>query len=203
MDVLVPYAADRPKTRLSGVLTPDERRAFAAAMLSDVLAAVTDAGHAPRLLATNDVDRDVPVTVDDRDLTTAVNGALAGATPIAIVMSDLALATPQAIDRFVAADGDVVIAPGRGGGTNALTVRHPDFRVDYHGASYLDHLRAARDVGASVRPFDSHRLATDVDERSDLAELLIHGDGAAHDWLVDAGFELDVDEGRVDVDRRQ
>lgn len=144
---------------------------------------------------------DVPVTVDDRSLTVAVNGVLTTASePIAVVMSDLALATPRAIDRLWDG-GDVVIAPGRGGGTNALVVDHPEFRVDYHGASYLDHLRTAREIGATVREVDSMRLATDVDEPDDLAELLLHGDGAAADWLRDAGFELDVSGGRVGVTR--
>ncbi|MFB6236654.1 MAG: 2-phospho-L-lactate guanylyltransferase [Halopenitus sp.] len=201
MDVLVPFSATRPKTRLSDTLTPDERRDFARTMLGDVLAAVADAGGAPHVLATDEVVVDVPVTVDDRSLTTAVNDAISGAHPIAIVMSDLALATPRTLSSLFATDGDVVIAPGRGGGTNALVVRDPNFAVDYHGASCRDHREQAAAVDATVREFDSHRLATDVDERADLAELLLHGEGDARDWLVDAGFEVAVDEGRVGVVR--
>jgi len=201
MDVLVPFSATRPKTRLSDTLTADERCDFARTMLVDVLAAVADAGGAPHVLATDEVDVDVPVTVDDRSLTTAVNDAISGAQPIAIVMSDLALATPRTLSSLFATDGDVVIAPGRGGGTNALVVRDPNFAVDYHGASFRDHREQAAAVDATVREFDSHRLATDVDERADLADLLLHGEGDARDWLVDAGFELAVDEGRVGVVR--
>ncbi|WP_348608019.1 2-phospho-L-lactate guanylyltransferase [Halobaculum rarum] len=222
VDALVPFSPDRPKTRLSDTLDPEERRAFAEAMLSDVLAALGGAGFEPRLLTTEPTGRDVPETVDDRPLTEAVNAALdahdAGPdSPLAVVMADLALATPRALARLrgtvgasggdgaVAADGagaaDVAIAPGRGGGTNALLVRHPEFRVDYHGASYLDHLRVARDIGASVREVDSRRLATDIDERADLTEVLLAGDGAARDWLVDAGFGLDAGGGRVSVER--
>lgn len=201
MDVLVPFSATRPKTRLSDTLTSDERRTFARAMLGDVLAALGDAGGNPHVLATDAVAVDVPVTVDDRSLTTAVNDALDGRDPIAVVMSDLALATPRTLSSLFATDGDVVIAPGRGGGTNALVVRDPDFAVDYHGASYRDHREQATAVDATVREFDSHRLATDVDERADLAELLLHGEGDARDWLVDAGFEVAVDEGRVGVVR--
>ncbi|ESP88433.1 2-phospho-L-lactate guanylyltransferase [Candidatus Halobonum tyrrellensis] len=205
MDALVPFAPDRPKTRLADVLSPAERRGFADAMLSDVLGALRTADFSPTLLTTEPVERDAAQTVDDRPLTEAVNAALADRRPdpdrpVCVVMADLALATPRSLSRL-RASGDVVVAPGRGGGTNALAVRHPDFRVDYHGASYLDHLRAARAVGASVREVDSHRLATDVDERADLAELLLHGDGAARDWLVDAGFELDATDGRVGVRR--
>lgn len=211
MEVVVPFAAARPKTRLSSVMDADERRAFARAMLADVLdslRAVRLDGERPRarVLATAPVDVDVPVTVDERPLTDAVNAALDAheATPddpLAVVMSDLALATPRTLARLFAASGDVVVAAGLGGGTNALVVRHPEFRVDYHGASYLDHLRAAREVGASVRDHDSRRLAVDVDEPADLAEVLLHGDGASRDWLVDAGFELAVDDGRVGVAR--
>ncbi|WP_313694550.1 2-phospho-L-lactate guanylyltransferase [Halorarum halobium] len=206
MRALVPFAAERPKTRLADVLTGAERRAFADAMLTDVLAALRAADFSPHLLATETAGQDVPTTVDDRPLTDAVNDALAeheqttADEPLAVVMADLALATPDSLARL-RAPGDVVIAPGRGGGTNALVVRHPAFRVDYHGASYLDHLRAARDVGASVREVDSRRLATDVDEPGDLGEVLTHGDGAARDWLVDAGFELEGTDGRVGVSR--
>lgn len=204
MRVLVPYDAERPKTRLAGVLDADERAAFAAAMLADVLGAIRAAGHDPTVLSTAPVDADAPVRVDERPLTPAVNAALSDAEgPRAVVMADLALATPRAVGGLCAAAGDVVVAPGRGGGTNALVVRHPAFRVDYHGTSYLDHLRAARAVGATVREFDSFRLGTDVDDADDLADLLVHGDGAARGWLADAGFRLTTGDGRVAVRRER
>jgi 2-phospho-L-lactate guanylyltransferase len=216
MEVIVPFSTDRPKSRLSDALTPDERSAFARAMLDDVLDAVATAGGEPRVLATDAVDVDVPVTVDDRPLTEAVNAALdarlrAGGEsdadgppePVAVVMADLALATPAALGRLFAAgrDADVAVAPGRGGGTNAFVASHPDFRVDYHGASYLDHREIADEIGASFAAVDSHRLGTDVDEPDDLAEVLIHGEGRAAGWLREAGFALDASEGRVAVVR--
>ena len=206
MRVLVPFAAERPKTRLDGLFDAAERRAFARAMLDDVLAAVRAAGHDPTVLATAPVDVDAPVEVDERALSPAVNDALADAgpaahDPVAVVMADLALATPEAVGRLAAAQGPVVAVPGRGGGTNALVVRHPSFRVDYHGASFVDHRRVAAALGADVTVVDSYRLSTDVDEPADLVEVLLHGEGRAADWLADAGVELAVDEGRVTVDR--
>jgi 2-phospho-L-lactate guanylyltransferase len=229
--VVVPYAVDQPKTRLSTVLSPAERTALAEAMCRDVCAAIRRTGETPELLATAPVDfadesSALLVTVDDRPLTDAVNGVLAetlsspaaremssetghesaterseGADAVAVVMADLALATPESLRGLFAAESDVVAVPGRGGGTNALVVRHPDFRVDYHGASIRDHRHVAREVGADYREVDSMRLATDVDEPADLAELLLHGDGRAADWLRDAGFELAVRDGRVGVTR--
>ncbi|GAA0508577.1 2-phospho-L-lactate guanylyltransferase [Halorubrum aquaticum] len=217
MEVLVPFSADRPKSRLADALSPSERAAFARTMLADVLAAIGDAGGSPRILATDGFDPtdeptvplDPPVTVDDRPLTDAVNAVLeerrpgGEGDPLAVVMADLALATPAALRELFAAgrEADVAIAPGRGGGTNALVVSHPRFHVDYHGASYLDHRRIAADVGAGFAAVDSHRLGTDIDETDDLAEVLIHGEGQAATWLREAGFALDASEGRVAVVR--
>ena len=199
MEVFVPFSAERPKTRLADVLDAGERASFARAMLADVLGVLRAAGHEPTVLSTAPVEVEVPVEVDERPLSTAVNARLA--PPVAVTMADLALVTPDALNRLFAPDADVVIAPGLGGGTNALVTRHPDFRTDYHGASYRDHLVIAEAAGASVATVDSLRLAVDVDEPGDLAEVLLHGDGAARDWLADAGFALDVTDGRVGVRR--
>lgn len=202
MRVIVPFAADTPKTRLSTVLEDAERRAFARAMLDDVLSTLRETGVDPEVLTTAPLEIDAPATVDARPLTDAVNAVLATSEEaVGVVMADLALATPASVERLLEGDDDVVIAPGRGGGTNAMVVRHPAFSVDYHGLSYRDHLQAARSAGATVRTVDSHRLATDIDEPADLAEVLIHGDGEARTWLEERGFELAVEGGRVGVQR--
>ncbi|WP_053949046.1 2-phospho-L-lactate guanylyltransferase [Halolamina sediminis] len=203
MHVVVPFAADRPKTRLADTLDTDERREFADAMLRDVLAAL-DAVPRPldvTVLSTGPVDAvDAAVEIDERALTPAVNDRLDTA-PTAVVMADLALATSDALADLLGAEADLAIAAGLGGGTNALLARDPAFHVDYHGTSYCDHLAIAREAGLSIREVDSRLLAVDIDEPADLPELLLHGDGAARDWLEDAGFELSVGGGRVEVVR--
>ncbi|WP_058992654.1 2-phospho-L-lactate guanylyltransferase [Haloarcula sp. CBA1127] len=206
MRLAVPVSGSDPKTRLASVLSPDERRDFTEAMLADVVDAVTAAGHEPEVISTAPLDCAVPVTVDDRRLDPLVNDLLASTVAddrgeLAVVMADLPLVTPKSIERLLAPDADIVLAPGLGGGTNAFVCRHPEFRVDYHGASIRDHRRIARDVGASVTEVDSRRLATDIDEPGDLAEVLLHSDGAAADWLTDADFSLSLTDGRVTVSR--
>ena len=203
MRVVVPFAVEQPKTRLADVFAPAERRELARVMLADVLRSLRDAGHAPEVLATAEIDVDAPLTVDERPLNAAVDTVLEGAElPVAVVMADLPLATPDALARLFVPEDDVVLAPGRGGGTNALLTRHPAFRVDYHGASYRDHRERAHDLGASVTTVDSHRLATDVDECTDLAEVLLHGTGATRRWLEAQGVRLDASgDGRVTVCR--
>jgi 2-phospho-L-lactate guanylyltransferase len=207
MGCFVPFAVDTPKTRLGSLLSLAERQSFATAMLLDVLDTLGSAGLDPTVLSTAPISDDrvtsrAAVAVDDRDLTTAVNAQLAEGTPTLIVMADLPLVQPTDIQRLTDSEAEITVAPGLGGGTNALVVREPAFRVDYHGASYLDHRRAAAELDATVQTIDSRRLAIDVDEPADLAELLIHGTGAAHEWLVEAGFELDTTSGRVEVERR-
>ncbi|WP_424006761.1 2-phospho-L-lactate guanylyltransferase [Haloferax denitrificans] len=203
MRVVVPFGGREPKTRLASFFDADERRDFAVSMLRDVLDAVRAAGGDPAVVADAPVSVGAPVTVDDRPLTAVVGDELdgLGGDPVAVVMADLALATPAALSRLFETDGDVVAAPGLGGGTNALVVRDPEFSVDYHGASILDHRRIARDAGCSFAEVDSMRLAVDVDEPSDLVEVLVHGEGRAREWLVDAGVRLERGTGRVEAVR--
>ncbi|SER72245.1 2-phospho-L-lactate guanylyltransferase [Natrinema salaciae] len=225
MRVVVPFAAETPKTRLESVLTPAERSAFARAMLADVLRAVVEAGHEPTVVSTAPLDlaglelpgevaASASVTADDRPLTEAVNARLPGGdaetttdepAPVAVVMADLALATPDALERLLTSTADVAVAPGRGSGTNALVVRHPEFRVDYHGTSYLDHRETAREIGATLETVDSFRLATDVDEPADLVEVIVHGreSNRAPACLREFGFALDERDGRVDIVRNE
>lgn len=212
MHAVIPFAVENPKTRLAGVLEPLERERLARAMLADVLEATERAGATPTVLTTQPLEIEttveVPTVVDDRPLTEAVNGVLEQRVPeypregVAVVMADLALATPEALESLFSADGDVVVAPGRGGGTNALVVRHSEFRVDYHGASYLDHRDRARAVDATLETVDSFRLSTDIDEPEDLVEVLLHTDGRARRTLEEFGLELSIHEGRVGVDRQ-
>ena len=217
MHVVVPFAASEPKTRLESVLSPTERSQVARAMLADVLAAVVEAGHEPTVVSTAPIDpaalsleadvlEAVSVTVDDRSLTDAVNARLPNERdddPLAVVMADLALTTPDALEALFSSEAGVTIAPGRGGGTNALVVRHPAFRVDYHGASYLDHCEIAREEGVSLETVDSFRLGTDIDEPADLVEVLVHGDATDRTVaaLRELGFELDRTDGRVGLAR--
>lgn len=200
MDVFVPFDATNPKSRLSSLFDAAERPSLARAMLEDVLTALDDAGVDATVLATAAVETDAPVVVDDQPLTAAVNDRLSDG-PAAVVVADLPLLTSAAVERLLAPDAGVVLAPGLGGGTNGLVVRAPAFRADYHGASIRDHRERARDAGVEPVTIDSFQFAVDVDEPADLAEVLLHGTARTSEWLVDAGIELAVTEGRVGVER--
>jgi len=192
MRVLVPFDADAPKTRLSSVLGEEHRHEFARVMLSDVVDVLQRAGQDPQVLSTAEVSCQCPVRVDERSLTHPVNDRLATKDePMCIVTSDLALLREETVERLVETPGDVVIAPGLGGGTNALVVRTPEFRVDYHGTSFRDHCERAAEVGATKTIFDSFRVTLDIDEPDDLVEVLLHSQNRAAEWLDRHGFRID------------
>jgi len=202
---LIPFKPAGPKSRLSGILSPVEREAFARVMLEDVIAAAKDANCSPVIVATELFDsEDIQVTIPDKDLSGTLNEVLSQASgPVLILMADLPLATGPAIKRVVSTTSDIGIVPGRGGGTNAIFVRDPaKFHVDYYGMSFLKHARIAQEAGLSCEVVDSFLLHTDIDEEEDLVELLTHGAGKSRKYLEDIGFALSAENGRVGVKRQ-
>jgi 2-phospho-L-lactate guanylyltransferase len=123
---------------------------------------------------------------------------------ILIIMADLPLANAQAIRRVIATEKDMAIVPGRGGGTNVIFIKEPQrYHVDYYGTSFLKHVKIAEDAGLSCEVIDSFRLHTDIDEKEDLVELLVHGKGKSRAYLEELGFVLTVEKGRVGVERKE
>ena len=203
MRAVIPFDVSTPKQRLSPVLEPTERTAFARAMLQDVLDAMAPTPLEPTVLATAPIEDSIDATtrVDDRPLDAAVDAEIEAGTPVAVVMADLPLVEPASLERLAETPGDVVFAPGRGGGTNAMVVRNGSFSVDYHGVSIRDHRRIARERDLAVGEVDSYRLGTDIDAPEDLLEVLLHGDGKSVSYLQEAGFRIETRSGRGTVRR--
>ena len=147
---LIPYKPRNPKTRLSALLSQEEREQLAAAMLEDVKAVVRDALCSPVLVCTELFDsEDVQVTITDTDLNGSLNAILPrNVGPTLIIMADLPLADAASVRRVISTEKDVSIVPGRGGGTNAIFMKEPQkFHVDYYGTSFLKHMKIAADAG--------------------------------------------------------
>ncbi len=202
---VIPFKPRNPKTRLSCVLGLPEREKFAEMMLCDVIVAVSKAGCDPFILATEPFTFDgIRVAEDPRGLNESLNDLLAVTPgPLLIIMADVPLASPEAIRRMVESTADVALVPGRGGGTNAIYLAAASrFHVDYYGASFQKHRRIAEESGLSCEVVDSFRLHTDIDEKEDLVELLIHGKGMSSGYLQELGFALSIEKGRIGVERR-
>ncbi len=203
---LIPFKPVNPKTRLSCILSQEEREAFARTMLNDVIASVLRSGCSATLLCTHPFSHeDTLIAVRKEPLNEAINWALGQfRCPALIIMADLPLVTAGDIQRLIRTEKDMAIVPGRGGGTNIIFLKNPRcFRADFYGASFLDHMAIAEECGFSVDIIDSFRMSTDIDEKEDLVEILIHGKGRrSREFLENSGFTLAIDEkGRVGVQR--
>jgi 2-phospho-L-lactate/phosphoenolpyruvate guanylyltransferase len=202
MKAVVPFKVANAKSRLSSLLTVDERSKLALLMLRDITATLRDAGLEVVLLTTRPFEYDAKVQVSEKDLNDALNDFLKTEhEPVMIVMADVPLMTARNVRDMLDDPSDIVISPGRGGGTNVQFIRLPQrYHVDYYGASYLDHIRIAEDAGLKAAFFDSFNTSSDIDEVSDLTELYIHGKGESAKYLR-SFTALDVSKGRVRVVR--
>lgn len=201
---VIPFRPKNPKTRLSCVISPEEREKFAVTMLRDVAGKTAKAGCTNIILSTEDFSLEGASTiVKDMGLNEALNEFLSETDePVLIIMSDIPLATEENIKSILASDADCVIVPGRGGGTNSIYIKDPSrFRTDFYGASFLDHLKIARGAGLNIEIVDSFRLSTDIDEKEDLVEILLHGSGESLRYLESLGLSVSVNKGRVGIQR--
>ena len=208
--VVIPFKLDCAKSRLSPVLSSAERQDLALAMLEDVIDAVSGLGDVTILLkdppsepgtfdrlisrpgASSQIDiLDCPLELDPA-LNLLIEAEVKRGWPsdLLIAMADLPLMSPFDLDGLVRTPGDVVIVPGRGGGTNLILIRDERFRVSYYGLSFLKHIRKAEDLGLSAGIYESFRCGSDVDEPPDLVEVLIHSRGRTAELLKDLGFAL-------------
>jgi 2-phospho-L-lactate guanylyltransferase len=198
--MVIPFKNQGAKSRLASVLTPWERQLLSFAMLMDVLDAVSGLGRATVLsrpgLNIADIGSDVEIQESELDLNDALNSLISCIArqgwplDMLICMADLALLTEKDVVGILNCESDVVLCPGRGGGTNMILIRSPRFRTCYQGLSFPKHLAVARQTGLKVSVFESFRAGCDIDEPEDLAEVLLHGRGRSKKVLEEMGFSL-------------
>jgi 2-phospho-L-lactate guanylyltransferase len=176
------------KSRLAEALTPDERYAFAEAMLRHVLSVVQSA---PQVTGTVVISRDNLALSLAREYgaktiqesgTPELNAALMRATTvIASWRSDAVLVLPADLPLIAQEDVNQIIEKGQQpntiviatdyhqNGTNALFIRPPGL-IDYaYGeGSYRRHIDMAQTVGADVKHYESERLLQDIDLPEDI-----------------------------------
>ena len=119
----------------------------------------------------------------------AINRALSeGATSVLVVPADLPFLKSVDIENLIAmasASRDVVIAPSKAKGTNALFLRPPDLiNLRFGGESFSLHVKEASRVGVRPRIYRSPTVALDIDEPADLLSVETLGLGTrTHDFL--------------------
>lgn len=172
------------KTRLSAVLDGAGRAALAGAMLADVVAALADsavdgivvAAAGPGAVAAAsalglDVVVDPPGSRSlDRALAAAARAVEADAT--LVVTADLPLLRGADVDRLLASEAEVVIAPTDDGGTGGLLRRPPTVIGTAYGPGSAErHRRLADAARATVAVVDLPGFRQDVDTAEDLRSV--------------------------------
>ena len=176
----------RAKQRLGEAVGGDEREELAAAMVSDVLAAlaaapgiddvivVTAEPLAVRAAAHAMVVHDPDEAGQSAAAARGIDAALVrGAGRVVLVPGDCPALDPRELGELLATPGEVVIVPDRHGtGTNALLLQPPAVIQPSFGAgSFARHAALARAAGAAVKVRPLPSLSLDVDTPDDLAAL--------------------------------
>ena len=203
MRAVIPYKKENAKSRLSPILSRIEREQFVELMLRDVIFSLREAGvNDIDILATSEyrslTDLNVNIVIDPNDLNESINQYLEKMDqPVLIIMADLPLARSEQVKNIISSKEDVVIVPGKGGGTNVLFIKNPSrFHVQYYGMSFCNHCAIAKGMQQSLRIYDSFLLSTDIDEPHDIFEILLHGHGFSLEYAQEK-FELESGRARV------
>jgi 2-phospho-L-lactate guanylyltransferase len=206
------------KTRLSPKLSPIEREYLLKAMLKDVIGVLRGS-----------VDNIVIISSDDQVLNfvnelgvetlkekgvTDLNGALTQAIEycskfchkVLIVPSDVPLIKKDHVKGILNRNKefDIVIAPAKGGGTNALLCPTSSFSVKFGDYSFFEHIDEAKINGLTCSVYDSFYLSLDVNTAEDLGEIMLHGIGTeARNYLKKVQLKVRSNHGseRLDVNR--
>ena len=197
------------KQRLRTALTATERESLCRAMLSDVLAAIsqaTDLGGlaivtgdpSVRHLARRSGARFIHCDLDQGQslaVTTAANALTSdGVTRMVTIPGDVPLLTGAEIDTVCSTLGQgrpMTLVPNRDGtGTNSIACSLPCAIPFSFGTSSLQtHLASAGRVGIHTRVLCLPGLSLDLDERSDVVEFLEHDmSTASRAFLLDSGI---------------
>ena len=205
------------KSRLMPLLSFDERRTLAAAMLADVLSTLT---RAPCLAGVMVVTSERELVAIAREASAVVisdNGCegtesaavAAGAHRLAdmgqdgmlVIPADVPLVTVDDVEAIVrrhhAAPSVTLVPATRDRGTNALACSPPAAISCHFGDDSLRaHIETARAAGIDPRIVRLERVGLDIDRPDDLAEFLIRPSSTrSHAYLMASGIVQRVRDG--------
>jgi len=208
------------KTRLSPTLTPLERENLLKSMLKDVINALKTQLFGVLVISS---DEDVLNYVNELEAipmkekgVTDLNGALkqaiewcsSQADQVLIVPSDVPLIKPEYVNEIlkIGETNDIVIAPAKGGGTNAMLCPVKGMEMLFGDCSFFEHIKIAESQGWMVKVYDSFYMALDVNTAEDLGEIMLHGTGTeTQKFLSEEGMAVVPIHGkeRLHIERRE
>jgi len=193
------------KTRLSSILTLEERQELVRRMLTDVLEAVIQSDLVSRILVVCSDTKlaegicspkvEMIMEQDRQGLNAALRGAVAhsmqrNASSLLILPADIPLIEKDDVEEIVRSNLDrgVVIVPSKNNlGTNALMLTPPDvIRPAFGSDSFVSHLSLTKIRGIPVTTLRVEGVCLDIDTPEDAGEFLaLSAHGAARDYLFE------------------
>ena len=187
----------RSKTRLSELLSAEERARLAWAMFEDVCRAVAACKRAERIVIVTSfapaIERarasgwDVLIEESQISESASVDWASrrlaeGGFDTVMRLPADIPLVKAEDIDQLLAIDlarpGAALVPSREGTGTNAIMRTPPDLFPSRFGPDSLRlHKQEAVRVGVECLVVENTRIALDIDEPADIELLLEHGRG--------------------------
>lgn len=186
----------RGKSRLSGVLSEDERTALNQTMLINTLKTLNQVEEIETILVVSrdplalSIARDYSARTVLEDGSPELNTALIRAASVAkayfanmifVLPADLPLIKPKDIKEFLKMAGhppEIIISPDRRkDGTNALLINPSDLiQFKYGPGSFSEHLKAASENNSRIEIVESEVFGLDLDLPEDLEILKMHND---------------------------
>jgi 2-phospho-L-lactate guanylyltransferase len=185
--VIIPVKRlDNAKSRLSSILTDDERKHFCLKMLEDVLETVNFTKHPHETVV---ISKDPTVSKIAKNFEvaylkerkTGLNKAVSeavdwcvemGAASVLVLPADIPSVMPTELERIftLGEKASMVISSSRNGkGTNALLLTPPNVSPTFYGPhSFQRHIKEAKKLKISCRRYRSPGLALDIDTIEDL-----------------------------------
>lgn len=177
------------KTRLSRLLSKEERMVFTIVMFEDVLEAVTSSIVEKILVIGKDDEVRYSAQKfgvrflfeEGKGLNEAVEQAVREcgrkeASSVLILPSDIPLINQEDVNGIIRMEDKnrcIVISPSNDGGTNALLQKPPRLiRSQFGHNSFLKHLQAAHSINVPVRIYRSQRITLDIDSIEDLKKFM-------------------------------
>jgi len=180
--VIIPVKRlDNAKSRLSSILTDDERKQFCLKMLEDVLGTVKSTKHPHETVV---VSKD-PLVSKIKERKAGLNKTVSeavdwcverGAASVLVLPADVPLVAPTDLNRIFTfgEKASMVISSSRNGkGTNALLLTPPNVSPTFYGPhSFQRHIKEAKKLKISFHRYRSSRIALDIDTVKDLTYFI-------------------------------
>jgi len=203
---IIPVKLENTKTRLSDILTEEQRRKLVLNMLADILEALDGIETTivtPSKFFFEKLDRRLKILEEEKPL--GLNHAVGKATEYAVgenkestlfLPSDVPLVKRKDIKSIekLGEKHNLILSPSKDKGITALFRRPPDIIKEcFSSRSFESFAKEAEKNDVNYHIYNSPSLSTDIDTPQDLREFMLVGKGTrTYEFLEELEVEIYV-----------